>query len=183
MGVSVLGSSDHRRLFSLIHPLCRQPRRLSGPSFCRLPVRVAFVVLVALGAFGCSSSAEIGSRSQVRTADGGFYAARATFAIYESPVRRDSVQVQVFSTTQCSSSPKMYPAVGWRVGWTGRTEHVLDALGQALVPRPGESATLYVGYLEERPDLALPLEVGRSRYDVVLVWIVADPDPSPCDIT
>ena len=76
----------------------------------------------------------------------------------------------------------MYPAVGWRVGWTGRTEHVLDALGQALLPRPRESATLYVGYLEERTNLALPLEVGRG-YDVVLVWLVADPDSFPCDIT
>ena len=146
-------------------------------------MRVVFVLSVTLGAIGCSPSAEIGNRSQVRTADGGFYAARATFAVYESPVRRDSVLVQAFSTTQCSSSPEMYPAAGWRVGWTEHTEHVLDVLGHALVPRSRESTTLYVGSLEDRPDLALPLELGRGRYDVILVWLVADSDSSPCDIT
>ena len=162
----------------------RCPLRLSGRLFCRLPMRVPIATLLVIsGAFGCSSSAEIGSRSQVRTADGGFYAARATFAVYESTIRRDSVQVQVFSTTRCDASPEMSPVVGWRAGWTDRTEHALDAVGRAVIPRPSESATLYVGHLADRPDLAMPLAVGRGGFDVILVWLVADPDPAPCDIT
>ena len=146
-------------------------------------MRVVTLLILTLGAFGCSSGAEIGGGSQVRTADGGFYATRATFAVYESVARSDSVHVQVFSTTQCDPSPKMYPAAGWRVGWTGRTEHVLDGVGRALVARPRGAATLYVGYLEGRPDLALPLDVGRGGYGVILVWLVADPDLGPCDVT
>ena len=146
-------------------------------------MRITVVSFLIVGAFGCSPSAEVGSRSQVRTADGGFYAARATFAVYDAVVRSDSVQVQVFTTPQCDASSEMYPAAGWHVGWTGRTEHALDPLGQALIPRQRGSATLYVGHLDERPDLALPLEIGPGGYDVVLVWLSADPDPDPCDVT
>ena len=36
-GVRVVGSSEHRRLPSLVHPPCRCPRRLSGPSLYSLP--------------------------------------------------------------------------------------------------------------------------------------------------
>ena len=53
--MSVLGSSKHRRLLSLVHPPCRQPRRLSGQLFCVLVLGSKPLLLIGVLALaGCS---------------------------------------------------------------------------------------------------------------------------------
>ena len=55
-GMNVLGSSERRRLLSLIHPLSRQSQRLTDQSYVASTMKLVFAALLASILWGCATS-------------------------------------------------------------------------------------------------------------------------------